>query len=116
MNPTGVDDSGSEVVPKFNPKIRKDVIDFLDDLSPSNRPLVFKWLRMEEPSISDPDFDEKFEKAKKILVEFFEENPNVNISTIDMEKFTIPNKGGDGIPRVQNIGGTSHTQSFRIGQ
>ena len=69
MNPTGVDDSGGEVVPKFNPKIRKDVIDFLDDLSPSNRPLVFKWLRMEEPSISDPDFDEKFEKAKKILVE-----------------------------------------------
>jgi hypothetical protein len=116
MSSTGVDDAGGEVVPKYNPKIRKDVVDFLDNLSPSNRPLVFKWLRMEEPSISDPEFDEKFEYAKKRLVSFFEENPNITIDGIDIESFTIPAKGGDGIPRVQNIGGTSHANSIRIGE
>lgn len=116
MSSTGVDDTGGEVVPRFNPKIRKEVIDFLDDLSPSNRPLVFKWLRMEEPSISDTDFDEKFEYAKKRLVKFFEDNPNISVGSIDIESFTIPSKGGDGIPRVQNIGGSSHANSIRVGE
>ena len=116
MSSTGVDDTGGEVLPKYNPKIRKEVVDFLDNLSPNNKPLVFKWLRMEEPSLKDEDFDEKFEYAKKRLVSFFEENPNISVSGIDIETFTIPGKGGDGVVRTNNIGGTSHTQSFRIGE
>lgn len=116
MNSTGVDDTGGEVVPKYNPKIRQEVTDFLDNLSPNNRPLIFKWLGMESPNVGDESFDDKFEYAKKRLVKFFEENPNISIGSIDMESFTIPGKSGDGIPRVQNIGGTSHTNSFRIGE
>jgi len=38
------------------------------------------------------------------------------VGGIDIEKFTIPGKGGDGIPRVQNIGGSSHANSIRIGE
>ena len=116
MNSTGVDDSGGEVVPKYNPKIRQEVTDFLDNMSPNNKPLVFKWLRMEEPSLNDEEFDEKFEIAKKKLINFFEENPNITVGNIDIETFTIPSKGGDGIPRVQNIGGSSHAGSIRIGE
>ena len=102
---TGVDDTGSEVLPKYNPKIRQDVVNFLDDLSPNNRPLVFKWLGLEEPSVTDPDFDEKFDNIKDQVIDFFESNPNIQVSSIDVDKFTIPKRGGDGIPRVQNIGG-----------
>ena len=116
MSSTGVDDTGGEVLPKYNPKIRQEVTNFLDDLTPSNKPLVFKWLRMEEPSLKDEEFDEKFEYAKKRLINFFEENPNISVSGIDIETFTIPGKGGDGVVRTNNIGGTSHTQSFRIGE
>ena len=116
MNSTGVDDSGGEVVPKYNPKIRQEVTDFLDNMSPNNKPLVFKWLRMEEPSLNDEEFDEKFEIAKKKLINFFEENPNITVGNIDIETFTIPSKSGDGIPRVQNIGGSSHAGSIRIGE
>ena len=116
MSSTGVDDTGGEVLPKYNPKIRQEVTNFLDDLTPSNKPLVFKWLRMEEPSLKDEEFDEKFEIAKKRLINFFEENPNISVSGIDIETFTIPGKRGDGVVRTNNIGGTSHTQSFRIGE
>jgi hypothetical protein len=116
MSPTGVDDAGGEVLPKFNPKIRKEVSDFIDNLSPSRKLLIFKWLGEEEPTLKDEDFDEKFEKAKEKLVEFFESNPNIQISGIDPERFTVPTKGGDGISRTNNIGGTSHTNSFRIGE
>jgi len=71
---------------------------------------------MEEPSLKDEEFDEKFEYAKKRLISFFEENPNISVSSVDTETFTIPGKGGDGVVRTNNIGGTSHTQSFRIGE
>jgi hypothetical protein len=116
MSSTGVDDNGGEVVPKYNPKIRKEVSDFIDDLTPNNRPLVFKWLGMEEPSLNDEDFDKHFEIAKNKLVKFFEENPNISISGIDVETFSVPSKRGDGVVRTNNIGGTSHTQSIRIGE
>jgi hypothetical protein len=116
MSSTGVDDAGGEVLPKYNPKIQQEVSDFLDNMTPNNKPLVFKWLRMEEPSLNDEEFDDKFEIAKKKLVDFFQENPNISIGGIDIETFKMPGKGGDGVPRLQNIGGTSHTASFRVGE
>lgn len=116
FSPTGIDDIGSEVLPKYNPKRKKEAVDFIEDLSPSNRPLVFKWLGMEEPSLNDPDFDSKFDVAKEKLVNYFESNPNIQISSIDIERFTLPGKNSNRIPKVTNIGGTSHTNSFRIGQ
>ena len=116
MSSTGVDDAGGEVLPKYNPKIQQEVTDFLDNMTPNNKPLVFKWLRMEEPSLNDEEFDDKFEVAKKKLIDFFQENPNISIGGIDIETFTIPGKGGDGVPRLQNIGGSSHAGSIRIGE
>jgi hypothetical protein len=116
FNPSGVDDGPSEGIPSYNPKIRKEVVDFVDDLSPNRKLLIFKWFGMDEPSLDDEDFDNKIEKAKEILIKYFEMNPNKSINTIDMDNFKIPYKMGDGIPRVQNIGGSSHTNSFRIGQ
>jgi len=116
MSSTGVDDAGGEVLPKYNPKIRQEVTDFLDNMTPNNKPLVFKWLRMEEPSLNDEEFDEKFEIAKKKLADFFQENPNISVGGIDIETFTMPGKGGDGVPRLQNIGGSSHAGSIRIGE
>jgi len=116
MSSTGVDDAGGEVLPKYNPKIRQEVTDFLDNMTPNNKPLVFKWLRMEEPSLNDEEFDEKFEIAKKKLADFFQENPNISVGGIDIETFTMTGKGGDGVPRLQNIGGSSHAGSIRIGE
>jgi hypothetical protein len=116
MSSTGVDDAGGEVLPKYNPKIQQEVTDFLDNMTPNNKPLVFKWLRMEEPSLNDEEFDDKFEIAKKKLIDFFQENPNISIGGIDIETFTIPGKGGDGVPRLQNIGGSSHANSIRVGE
>jgi hypothetical protein len=116
MSSTGVDDAGGEVLPKYNPKIQQEVTDFLDNMTPNNKPLVFKWLGMEEPSLNDEEFDDRFEIAKKKLIDFFQENPNISIGGIDIETFTMPGKRGDGVPRLQNIGGSSHTNSMRIGE
>ena len=116
MSSTGVDDAGGEVLPKYNPKIQQEVTDFLDNMTPNNKPLVFKWLGMEEPSLNDEEFDDKFEVAKKKLIDFFQENPNISIGGIDIETFTMPGKRGDGVPRLQNIGGSSHANSMRIGE
>jgi hypothetical protein len=71
---------------------------------------------MEEPSLNDEEFDDKFEVAKKKLIDFFQENPNISIGGIDIETFTMPSKGGDGVPRLQNIGGSSHAGSIRVGE
>ncbi len=112
---TGVDEGG-EVVPKINPKRKQEAINFIDGLSPTNRPLAFKWLGKKSPKLSDPNFDSEFEKIKSQLVDYFLSNPNIRIGDIDIEKFTLPKKGGDGVARVQNIGNSSQTNSFRIGQ
>jgi hypothetical protein len=112
---TGVDE-GDSVVPKHNPKRQTEIRSFLGELTPSNKHRVFLWLKKEVPSYSDPEFDNKFEKAKEELIDYLEENPNIRIDKIDIENFSIPSRGGDGVPRVQNIGGSSQTNSFRIGQ
>jgi hypothetical protein len=113
---TGLEDGKDEESPKYNPKIRKQVTDFVDDLTPNNRLLVFKTLGMDEPSLNDEEFDNQFEIAKKKFIDYFESNPQLSVDLINLDTFTIPNKGGDGIPRVQNIGGSSQANSFRIGQ
>lgn len=113
---TGLDDGKDHVVPKYNPKIRKEVSDFLDDLPESGRIQVLKSVGIEANTKEEGEFEKQFELAKKKFIDFFENNTNLSIQSIDLEKFTIPGKGGDGIPRVQNIGGTSQTNSFRIGQ
>ena len=113
---TGLEDGQDQEYPEYNPKLRKEVGDFVDDLTPNNRLLVFKVLGMEEPSLNDEDFDNQFDKAKEKFINYFQSNPQLSVSHIDLETFKIPSKGGDGIPRVQNIGGSSHTNSFRIGQ
>lgn len=112
---TGVDE-GDEVVPKHNMKRQTEVRNLVDNLTPSNKHRIFLWLKKEVPSDSDPDFDDKFEKAKEELIDYLEENPNIRIDNLDVENFSIPQRRGDGVPRVQNIGGTSQTNSFRLGQ
>lgn len=116
LSPTGIDDVGGEVLPKYNPKIRKEINDYLDGLTPNNKLNIFKWLKWEEPDLEDSDFDEKFEKARKKIVEYFESNPNIKIDSIDIEKFYIPGKSGSVIPRTNNIGGTQRTNNFKLGQ
>jgi hypothetical protein len=113
---TGLDDGKDHVVPKYNPKVRKEVSDFLDDLPPSGKIQVLRSIGIKEEISDDGEFEKQFEIAKKKFIDFFENNTNLSIQSIDLEKFTIPGKSGDGIPRVQNIGGTSQTNSFRIGQ
>lgn len=113
---TGLDDGKDHVVPKYNPKVRKEVSDFLDDLPPSGKIQVLRSIGIKEEIEDEGEFEKQFEIAKKKFIDFFETNTNLSIQSIDLEKFTIPGRGGDGVARVQNIGGTSQTNSFRIGQ
>lgn len=113
---SGVDDGKDNVVPKYNPKIRKEVSDFLDDLPPNSKILVLRSIGIKEDISDDGEFEKQFELAKKRFIDFFESNTNLSIQTIDLEKFTLPKQVGDGVTRVQNIGGASQTNSFRVGQ
>jgi len=112
---TGLEDGKDEELPTYNPKVQKEASDYVDDLPPNRKMLLFSIVGMEEPEVSDKDFDDKFEIAKKKFVNYFQSNPQLSVGLIDIENFEIPKKGGDGVPRVQSIGGSSQTNSFRVG-
>jgi hypothetical protein len=104
LNSTGIDDIGSEVVPKYNPASIKQTTDFLDNIDASKQHLVFSFLKMKVPS--QDDFDQYWEEAKKEFIDYFLENPNLTVHDIDIETFTIPRKGSYSLPKLQNIGST----------
>jgi len=116
INDTNRDSQSLDLLPKYNPIIIKRAKEYVEELSKSKFRLIFDIARMEFPRfISSQDMDEVFDEAKEKAVEYFIEHPEA-IGDEKMILKQFPQNGGDGIPRVQNIGGTSHTSNFRIGE
>jgi hypothetical protein len=110
------DSSALDYVPKHNPVINQKAQEFVDSLMHNNYELLFKVAGIEMPkdldsTQMDPLFDEVREKA----IEYFIQNPEaIGKEDLVMKQFKV--NAGDGIPRVSNVGGTSHAASLRIGE
>ena len=110
------DSSALDYVPKHNPVINQKAQEFVDSLMHNNYELLFKVAGMEMPKdLHSTEMDPLFDEVREKAIKYFIENPE-QIGKEDslVKQFKV--NGGDGIPRMSNIGGTSHANSIRIGE
>ncbi len=112
---TGVDDGG-EVIPDFNPVLDLKIQDYVDGLCTKGRyeDLAKKIGQKFPKDLSSDDMDAYCEELRNKAIKYFKRNPELIGGEIDYMTYKVP--GGDGITRTNKIGGTSQTNSFRIGQ
>jgi hypothetical protein len=108
------DSSSIDFVPKYNPIINKGAKEYVDSLvDDGNYDLVFKIAKMNMPDEESNDFDGIFDEAKEKATKYFINNPEAIGKELNIK---IPSKNNNRIPRTNNIGGTSHAASIRIGE
>ena len=112
---TGVDDGG-EVVPDHNPVLDLKIKDYVDDLCTKGRyEDLSKQIGDKFPKdLSSDDMEEYGNRLREKDIKYFKKNPELIGKEINYMTYEVP--GGDGISRTNKIGGTSQTNSFRIGQ
>ncbi len=113
---TGVDDGVGEVIPEHNPVTDLKIQDFVEEtLSRGGYVELAKMIGDKVPNDLSSDQMQGFEDdLKKNAMQFFKDNPEALPAEIGVNTYKVP--GGDGITRTNKVGGTSHTNSFRIGQ
>ena len=111
-----VEPNQSEVVPAYNPVRNIQMEEFVDRIIKSgNHEELYKILNFPKPdNLTGDEFDKHFDKLKEVAIEFFSKDPSRFNKPADFESFLKPS--GDGIPRTNKVGGTSFTNSPRIGQ
>jgi len=112
---TGVDDGG-EVVPDHNPVLDLKIKDYVEDLCTKGRyeDLANQIGDKLPKDLSSDDMEEYGNQLREKAIKYFKKNPELIGGEIDYMTYKVP--GGDGITRTNKIGGTSQTNSFRIGQ
>jgi hypothetical protein len=112
---TGVDEGG-EVIPEHNPTLTLKIKDYVDGLRTKGRyDELAKLIGEKLPKdLSSDDMDSYGDQLSDRVIKHLEENPELISKEIGIYTYKVP--GGDGIARTNNVGGTSHTNSFRIGQ
>lgn len=113
-NDNNRDSSSIDYLPKFNPVIRQKATEFVDSLLKSDYDKLFKLVGMEMPEVGSNEMDELFDEVREKAIEYYVNNPEAIGKEIELKTFKI--NGGDGTPRTNNIGGTSHANSIRIGE
>jgi hypothetical protein len=106
-------DEGS--YPKSNALDRQKATEYVDNVLYSNKfKTIMDDLKIEPPKdLEGKDMDEYFDKEiREKAIDYYAKHGVPG--EVNME--TYPVNGGDGIPRTNNVGGTSHTASFRIGE
>jgi|688.fasta_scaffold115894_2 hypothetical protein len=113
---TGVDDGGGEVIPEHNPVTDLKIKEFVEDtLNKGGYVDLAKMIGDKVPNDLTSDQMGEFEdQLKEKAIKFFTDNPEALPNEIGVNTYKVP--GGDGITRTNKVGGTSHTNSFRIGQ
>lgn len=115
INDDNRDATSLDLLPKHNPAVDLAAKNYVDDIMKSNDlNLLFKAAGVEPPkNLSSMNMDDVYDEIKQKAIDYYIENPH------DMGK-DIPNrkiqKSGDGIPRTNNIGGSLHSNSPRIGE
>lgn len=96
-------------LPNYNPAIKKDITDYIDNLISSGKyEEVFKLSKSKMPkNISGEDMNKLLDTVRKQAINYLMENPEM----IQLNKETVPIingfpvYSGDGVPRTNNIGG-----------
>ena len=110
------DSSALDYVPKHNPVVNQKAQEFVDSLMHNNYELLFKVAGVEMPKdLDSTEMDPLFDEVREKAIEYFIQNPEtIGKEDLVIKQFKV--NGGDGIPRMSNIGGTSHAASLRIGE
>jgi hypothetical protein len=106
MNSQELQDSSTQLVPAFNPVTNQRATEKVDKMTPTD--ILNLWgIKQGETNFAD------LEDLEKKAIDFFIKNPE----HIDEPNFVMPQKTGDGIPRMYgNVGGSSHANSIRVGE
>jgi len=70
-------------------------------------------LKKPSPDVTPDEFDKHFDDLREEAIKYYTEHPE-SIKSQASPKTGKPS--GDGIPRMSNVGGTSHANSNRIGE
>lgn len=111
---TGVDEGGEEI-PEHNPVLKLKIEEYVDDLLTRGRYHdLAKLIGQKLPELSSEEMESYSDELREKVIKQLEENPELIGKEINFQTYKVP--VGDGIARTNKIGGTSHTNSFRIGQ
>ncbi len=113
-NDNNRDSSSIDYLPKFNPATKQEATEFVDSLLKSDYDKLFKLVGMEMPEVGSSEMDELFDEVREKAIEYYVNNPEAIGKEIELKTFKV--NGGDGAPRTNNIGGTSQSNSIRIGE
>ena len=129
INDDNRDNTSLDLLPKYNPVVNLEYGKYIDKLLDKNREELtslagikrtkkgnYKFLDEEYETHTEMFSDEKrVEEIKKIALDYCINNQVKMKSDTELD-LAIPLKSGDGIPRVDKVGGTSHANSPRIGE
>jgi hypothetical protein len=112
---TGVNDGG-EVIPEYNPVLTLKIKEYVDELCTKGEyDELAKLIGEKFPKDLTSDQMEPYaDKLREKAIKHLEKNPELIGKEINHMTYKVP--GGDGISRTNKVGGTSQTNSFRVGQ
>lgn len=117
VNDLNREDQSTSFVHSYNPVNKVEAEKYVDSvIKAGDWDILFKVTGTEKPKgeLSPEDFDEKFDDMREKAIKYFVENPK-GIGAEPAIK-SLPKPSGDGIPRTNNVGGTSFANSPRIGE
>lgn len=101
------DNRGEEsYYPKYNQGNSIKAKEYVDELLKVDSDSVFKKFNVEKPKDGDQgeEFEKAFDKVREIAIKYYNEHPNeIENTEVDYKPYAYD--GGDGIARVQNVGG-----------
>ncbi len=105
---------GSANMPSYNPVIRQQEKEFVESKMKTNEITgLMKRAGINIPSgLQGREIDDFYEKSKQKLIEFFVRNPEEMTDVVNHKTYSVP--AGDGVVRVQNIGGALRESKKKI--
>jgi hypothetical protein len=102
-NDNSSDNGGN--MPGYNPILNQQAKEFVDSkMKTSDMDTILKRVGIKVPKdLTGQEMDNFYDKAKEKMVKFFIENPEEMTDNINIKSYSVP--AGDGVVRVQNIGG-----------
>jgi hypothetical protein len=106
--------------PQYNQALRQEAKKWVEAIrSSENRFYLFKLAGIELPKeITAEDMDKTFDEAEEKAIDYFVRHKEEIGQKVDFttQPIVISGAKGYGIPTTNNVGGTSHANSIRIGE
>ena len=102
--------------PQLNPVIKMNASEYVDSkLKTEEKFDMFRVAGVVPPKdLNSTEFNDLFDTIREKAIEYFTNNPEEMGKPIVYKNFPV--NGGDGIPRTNNVGGSSHSNSRVIGE